>query len=119
MFRNSYSLEHLTAVPDILFRYSEINFEELKNGIMFNVSLTKIEQNTEGVLSSLPQNYAKVNKISGTKITFLFMPDTSYSLPHFFMMLILIPSTFPIQNICQRDIVADCLHHVCFDKFLK
>ena len=53
---------------------------------MFNVSLTKTEQNTEGVLSSLPQNYAKVNKISGTKITFLIMPDTSDSLPHFFIM---------------------------------
>ena len=31
---------------------------------MPNVFLTKTEQNTKGVLSSVPQNYAKMNKIS-------------------------------------------------------
>ena len=31
---------------------------------MFNVSLTKTEKNTQGVLSSVPKNYAKMKKIS-------------------------------------------------------
>ena len=31
---------------------------------MLNVSLTKAEQNNEAVLSSVTQNYAKMNKIN-------------------------------------------------------
>ena len=30
---------------------------------MFNVSLAKTEQNNQGVLSSVSQNYAKMNKM--------------------------------------------------------
>ena len=40
------------------------NFAALKNSIMLNVSLTKTEQNTQGVLSPAPQSYAKINKLS-------------------------------------------------------
>ena len=39
------------------------NFAALKSRVMLSVSLTKTEQNTLGVLSSVPQNYAKMNKI--------------------------------------------------------
>ena len=39
------------------------NFVALKSCVMLIVSLTKTEQNTLGVLSSVPQNYAKMNKI--------------------------------------------------------
>ena len=39
------------------------NFAALKSLVMLSVSLTKTEQNTLGVLSSVPQNYAKMNKI--------------------------------------------------------
>ena len=39
------------------------NFAALKSRVMLRVSLTKTEQNTLGVLSSVPQNYTKMNKI--------------------------------------------------------
>ena len=39
------------------------NFAALKSRVMLSVSLAKTEQNTLGVLSSVPQNYAKMNKI--------------------------------------------------------
>ena len=40
------------------------NFVALKNCVMLGVSLTKTEQDTYGVLSTFPQNYAKMNKIN-------------------------------------------------------
>ena len=40
------------------------NFVPLKNCIMPNISFTKTKQNTYEVLSSIPQNYAKMSKIS-------------------------------------------------------
>ena len=36
----------------------------LKNCVILNVSLTKTKQNTLGVLSSAPQNYARKKKTS-------------------------------------------------------
>ena len=50
---------------------------------MLNVFLTKTGQNTEGVLSSVPQNYAKMK----AKITSFLTFNTISSLPHFFWML--------------------------------
>ena len=53
---------------------------------MLNVTLLKTEQNTQAVLSSVPQNCTKMNKISEAKITSFLTPDTSSSLPHFLAM---------------------------------
>ena len=43
---------------------AESNFAALKNCIIPNASLTKTKQNTQGVLLSVPQNYATMNKMS-------------------------------------------------------
>ena len=40
------------------------NFAALKNCIILNVSLAKTEQNNRGVLSSVSQNYSKMNNVS-------------------------------------------------------
>ena len=43
---------------------AKFNFAALGTCIMLNVPLTKTQQNFQGVISSAPQNYAKMNKIT-------------------------------------------------------
>ena len=40
------------------------NSTAMKNCIRLSVTLTKIEQSTQGILSSIPQYYNKMNKIN-------------------------------------------------------
>lgn len=40
------------------------NSAAMKNCIRLSVTLTKIEQSTQGILSSIPQYYTKMNKIN-------------------------------------------------------